>query len=226
MKHRLDIHDNAIIAAVRENFDLALQSIEFLPIGEGAWVYKGTDDGRHEWFIKLCRTDTANVSRVTAYLHAVLGLSFVLSPLIAKNQAQSPKLQEYYINVYPFVQGETLSYDALTKEYLAEIAHDLRRMHDGTLPVDIQAVLPRETFDKFQASASELVTRARDYSGGDELLQHLRDFVEAKWSFIDQILRNAHRLSDYCKRHTYEFVVCHADIHPFNILKADREGYL
>jgi hypothetical protein len=51
MKHRLNVDDSVITTAVQNYYDIVLQSLEFLPVGEGAWVYKGIDDERREWFI-------------------------------------------------------------------------------------------------------------------------------------------------------------------------------
>jgi spectinomycin phosphotransferase len=219
MKHRLNIDDSVIIAAVQDQFTIHLQSLEFLPVGEGAWAYKGADNEQNKWFIKLCRLNTSNVARVTSHLHNELGLSFVLSPILPESQTDTPKVNDNYLSIYPFIEGETLNYDALNKDYLTEIARDLRKLHSATLPQAIQALLLKETFDKYQDSASELMERAKNYTGNDKLLEHLRDFIASRWSSIDRILVNGRRISDYSKQHTYEFVVCHADIHPFNVIK-------
>lgn len=66
---------------MRDVFNIELRSLEFLPIGEGAWVYKGLDKAGQSWFIKLLRDDAITVEQITAYLHDSLGLAFVLSPL-------------------------------------------------------------------------------------------------------------------------------------------------
>ncbi|GCE31317.1 hypothetical protein KDA_68010 [Dictyobacter alpinus] len=125
----------------------------------------------------------------------------------------------YDLSIYPFLEGKTLSYDLLSKEHQAEIAQDLRRMHDVKLPQHLSALLPKETFDKFQGSARNLVKKAKEYSGNDVFLERLREVVLSKWNVIERTIENGYRLSQYCKQHTYELVVCHADIHPFNILQ-------
>ena len=215
----MDIADSMILSAVQEYFSLHLQSLEFLPVGEGSWVYKGQDENSRSWLIKLSRFNTSNIARVTAYLHDELDLSFVVGPLQAGSQRATPKMNGCYLSIYPFLEGQTLSYDDLNGEDQAEIARALRRMHEVKLPQPITTLLPQETFDKFQDSAASLVRKAKEPINNDVLLERLRDVVMSKWDVIDRTIVNGRRLSGYCKRHTYEPVVCHADIHPFNIMK-------
>jgi len=85
-------------------------------------------------------------------------------------------------------------------------------------------LLPQESFNKFQASAQGLGARARAYTGDDALLRRLAGDIHLRAATIDTLLENGRRLSDYCRRqsHTYELVVCHADIHPFNIMATSQ----
>lgn len=222
MKHRLNVNDSVIVAAVQNSFGITLQSLEFLPVGEGAWAYKGVDANNKEWFVKLCRLDTSNVAQVTSYLHNDLELPFVLSPILPQGQKATPKINDTYVSIYPYIEGETLSYDNLNKEYLVEIASDLRKLHDATLSQYIESLLPKETFDKYQATVPVLIDKASHYEGNDELLQQLRAVINAYSEAIEQSIRNARTISDYCKGQTYDMVVCHTDIHPFNVMKTSN----
>ncbi|GCE09119.1 phosphotransferase [Dictyobacter aurantiacus] len=215
----MNIAESSILSAVQEYFSLHLQFLEFLPVGEGAWVYKGHDESQSLWIVKLSRLNTPTVARVTSYLHDELGLSFVIGPVLPLDQRAIPRVHGYNLSLYPFLEGKTLSYDSLNEEHQAEIAQYLRSMHDAKLPQPIRALLPREAFDKFQASARSLVRKAREYIGNDALLERLRDIVMSQWDVIDQTIENGYRLSQYCKQHAYELVICHADIHPFNIIQ-------
>lgn len=219
MKHPINIAENSILSAVQKYFSLHLQSLEFLPVGEGSWVYKGRDESQGSWLMKLSRLNTSTVARVTTYLHDELGLSFVIGPVLPLDQKATPRVNGYELSLYPFLEGKPLSYDGLNEEHQAEIAQDLRSMHDAKLPQPIRAFLPREPFDKFQESARSLVRKAREYIGNDVLLERLREVVMSKWDVIDRTIENGYRLSQYCKQHVYDLVVCHADIHPFNIMQ-------
>jgi spectinomycin phosphotransferase len=218
MRHRPNIDDSTIRSAVHDRFDLQLRTLKFLPVGEGSWAYRGEDQLGQNWFIKLSRTDTTAVARVTAYLRDTLGLTFILAPIVGIRPA-APKIKEYYLTVYPFTEGTVLG-SADLAPYKPEIGGDLRKLHEAHLPAEFRILLPQESFDKFQDSAQELVARARAYTGEDELLRRLSKTVDLHSANIDVVLKNGQPLSDYCKRHahSYELVVCHADIHPFNIM--------
>ncbi len=218
MKHRPTVDDNLIRTAVHDSFGLSFDYLEFLPVGEGAWAYKGTDSSSKKWFIKLSRLDTSNVAYITSYLHHNLGLSFVLSPILPTHQSSS-KINDYFLTVYPYIEAETLSYDNLCTKDLIEIATDLRKLHDATVSTAIELLLQKEVFNKYQDSAPELVYRVKQYSGSDDLLTRLRNYVTEKWDIIDRTLTNGKRMSDFCKQNTYQMVMCHTDIHPFNVMK-------
>jgi spectinomycin phosphotransferase len=126
MKHRIDIADNTVIAVVQGYFGIHLRSLEFLPVGEGSWAYKGIDASKRQWFIKLSRLNTSAIARITSYLHDEHNLTFVLSPIATKSKDAMPKINNNYLSIYPFLEGETLNYDSLNERYRIEIAGDLR----------------------------------------------------------------------------------------------------
>jgi thiamine kinase-like enzyme len=217
MRHRPTIGDNAILQAIHATFNIHLHTLTFLPLGEGAWVYRGEDETGAAWFIKLSRTGAVDVERVAIYLHHTLKLAFVLAP-IPRSGSEVTWVGDYSLTVYPFLQGEALGGLDLTP-YRAEIADDLRMLHEAQLPAHLKAELPHESFDKFQDSARELIGRARS-GGSSQLERKLSRGVDQHSAEIDVVLQNAQLMSAYCRRlaRTYEFVLCHADIHPFNIM--------
>jgi spectinomycin phosphotransferase len=225
MRHRPNVDDSELRSAVHDRFDLQLRALAFLPLGEGSWAYRGEDQAGQNWFVKLSRTDTTAVAQVTVYLRDMLGLTFVLAPIVGAGSAE-PKIKEYYLTVYPFAEGKVLG-SADLAPYKAEIGSDLLRLHEARLPERFRALLPQEPFDEFQASAQEYVARARAYTGNDALLQRLATDINLRAAAINTVIENGQLLSDYCRRqaHTYELVVCHADIHPFNIM-ATSQGLL
>ena len=222
MRHRPNLDDSEIQSAVHGLFDLQLRAVEFLPLGEGSWAYKGEDQAGENWFIKLSRTDTTAVARVTTYLRDTLGLTFVLAPIVGIGSAE-PKIKEYYLTVYPFTDGKVLG-PADLEPYPTEIGSDLRRLHEARLPEELRVLLAQESFDRFQTSTNDLVARTRAYTGDNVLLQRLGESINLHSRAIDTVLKNGQALSEHCKRLTlsYKLVVCHADIHPDNIMATSQ----
>jgi len=218
MKHKPNVEDSEIISAVSTAFSIELRALDILPLGEGAWVFKGEDSAKHTWFIKLTRDSNSAAEHVTAYLHDTLQLDFVAAPISSK-LSETPRVKEYDLVVYPFIEGEVLGSSELSP-FNAEVGGDLRRIHDARLPDQLRSMLPMESFQKFQDSAGEFVKQARLQSCDDSLMANLAKIMEDQASNIDSILRNGRLVSDYCcaQASAYAFVVCHADIHPFNIM--------
>lgn len=218
MKQRPNIIDGEIISAVSTVCNIELRALDFLPLGEGAWVYKGEDSAKRAWFIKLARDSHSGVGRVTAYLHEELNLCFVAAP-IASDRSEPSKVSDYDLTIYPFVEGEALGSSDLIP-YKAEIGDDLRRLHEAHLPDHLRRVLPTESFEQFQHSAHDLVRLARLHNVDDALMASLARVMGVQARNIDAILENSRLVSSYCRvrANAYELVVCHADIHPYNIM--------
>jgi spectinomycin phosphotransferase len=163
------------------------------------------------------------VEHATTYLHDVLNLNFVAAP-IASKKSEIPRVNDYCLTIYPFIEGEMLGSSDLSP-FKTEIGSDLRRLHDATLPDQLRSTLPKEAFEKFQDSARELVGRAREQRTHDVLVERLARLMKAQARNIDEVLENGRVVSRYCRARAsdYEFVICHADIHPFNIMSTRRE---
>jgi hypothetical protein len=146
MRHRPTVADNAIVQAVHATFNIHLRTLTFLPLGEGAWVYRGEDETGVAWFIKLSRTGAVDVERVAIYLHNTLKFAFVLAP-ISRSGSEVTWVGDYSLTVYPFLQGETLGGSDLSP-YRAEIADDLQILHEARLPAHLKAEAPYESFDR------------------------------------------------------------------------------
>jgi spectinomycin phosphotransferase len=219
MKHRPPhIDDEEIITAVNAAFGIELPLLDFLPLGEGAWVYRGEDSAKHVWFIKLVRDSNPVIERVTTYLHDTLHLNFVAAP-IASKLPEPPSVKDSYLTVYPFLEGEMLGSRDLNP-FKAEIGGNLQRLHEAHLSDQLLGLLPTESFQTFQDLARERVRRARQRRIDDVLMPRLAKVMEAQARTIDVILENGRLVSDYCRARasTYEFVVCHADCHPYNVM--------
>jgi spectinomycin phosphotransferase len=218
MKHRPNVDDADIISAVSASFTLDLRTLDLLPLGEGAWVFEGEDSAKRTWFIKLARDSHAVVGRVAAYLHDELDLNFVAAPIAAK-LPEPPRVKDYYLTVYPFLEGEVLGPNDSSR-FKAEIGSDLRRLHEAQLTDQLRSLLPTESCQKFQDSAREFVERARLYGAGDPLMPSLARVMQHQARAIDDVLKNGRLVSEYCRARAskYELVVCHADIHPYNIM--------
>jgi spectinomycin phosphotransferase len=218
MKHRPNVDDREIITAISRAFQIQVRTLDFLPLGEGAWVFKGEDSAKRSWFIRLARGSNSAAERVTAYLHDVLHLDFIAAP-IASKQSEAPRVDDYYLTIHPYIEGEMLGSRDLSPFY-SEIGDDLRRLHEAHLPDQLRRLLPKESFLEFQDSATDLVGRARQYRADNALMTSLAKIMEDQASHIDEILENSRLVSNYCRARArdYEFVVCHADIHPYNIM--------
>lgn len=96
---------------------------------------------------------------------------------------------DYYLTVYPFIDGEVLGGTDLTS-YDAEIGRDLRTLHHASLPPQLAEMLSRESFDRFQVSVRELVAKARSYAGNDALKQSIAACMQAHAEPIDAVLKN------------------------------------
>lgn len=218
VKHPPNIDENLIISTIHENYDIHLKSLKFLPIGEGGWAYKGIGDDAREWFIKLSRVDTSNVGQVTQYLHDKVDLPFVLSTIATKH-GNSASIANTFLTIFPFIAGDILGNRQITQQQLIEIANDLGQLHRAPATPQISRSLPHETFQKFQDRVPTLLYEVSSKKGSDLFIQRLDEQIQSKRQIIEKILNYSRQFSKYCQNQNYGMVICHTDIHSYNIMQ-------
>ena len=214
---------------INENYHVNVQTLEFLPVGEGAWCFRAKGDT--PLFIRLALkplTEEKSVS-VSRFLHSQ-GLP-VLAPLPDKSGNFISFIDGSGISVYPFIDGSTLmglTGSSLTEKEVSrlrrEIGAHIARLHRINKRDGARLNLPIEDFSRFQEESIAIIGMD-NCQQSDTLIGELCDFLFVWRRELKNLITVTQKLAKKLRSETLAYVLCHGDIHEANVMVSD-EGEL
>jgi spectinomycin phosphotransferase len=222
-----DFPDERILAAVRANYGIPATALTFLPIGCNslAWAYRAeTADGR-TYFLKL-RKGIGNPAGLQIPRHLRDdGVAHVIAPIPTSTRSLWADVDEFALILYPFIDGTSGRDHGMTERHWVTYGAVLRQIHDAELAPELERQLRRETFTP---DWGDVVRRLDTHVGArrfrDVGERELGAFWLARRSEIRALLDRAEVLGRRLRDTEPPLVLCHADIHTWNVMidTADR----
>jgi spectinomycin phosphotransferase len=217
-----DIANEVLLACLRDRYGIQAGSVEFLPLGADPWsaaFRAGAPEGDLFLKLRLGRFDPVSVE-VPAFLRN-LGIAEVLAPLAALDGRLSEAIGDTTVIAYPFVEGQPASERNLTPAEWTAFGRALRRIHDASLPADLKARIPVETFSsRFRNRVRALLVEVRA-TDGDAVVRDLAVLITRQRERIARLVDRSERLAVKLASASLPRVLCHTDIHAANLLVAD-----
>ena len=226
MKNEPALPIERIRGLINRYYELNLRRLDFLPIGEGSWCYRGT--GESSVFIRL--VENSNAVLKTNYLIQLLAdYNFpVLPPLSHKYGQTVARIENYGLVVYPYLKGLTVMQSGLNDQQLTAVRQEIgaivARLHELTEQVKCQIDLSTEDFTKFQPEFHSIVCSNRKTDCQDQLIIDWIKFIQERESELTNLVQVAERLGNELRSRKPDYVLCHGDIHEDNIIMASSGG--
>ena len=209
----LGVPDTTLLGWVASGWGLAMDRLRFIPAGLDGWGYQVD-----QYFLKVRRSPPAPPAWLVPWHLRERGLTPVVAPVPTSSGAPYLAVEGFALLLYPYVDGSNLWERGLTDPQWTQYGRFLRSLH----AVEVPAGLPVEEFattapDRLRslaaAAAGSPWTDELWAAHGDALLR-LADEVRAR--------------AELCAAADAPRVLCHADIHPGNLLAddADPDGAL
>jgi spectinomycin phosphotransferase len=228
MLEKPDIPDEQIISCLQAGYGLPVLQIAFLPMGGDAStaVYRAVTQEGTPYFCKLKQEFFDPVSVALPAFLSEQGASRVISPLRTRSGELWAVMQEFHLILYPFVEG-TAGYDLeLTERQWAAFGAAIRQLHTTSLPPALQSRLRRESYSpEWRDPCRGIIERLEHETFQDPVTLDLVLLFQSRGEQLRELLRHAEELAPRMARRPLEFVVCHSDIHPGNLL-IDGQGEL
>ncbi len=223
------LSNEKIISSLHANFDINVNKLEFLPIGNdsNSWVYKVHAD-KESYFLKAKRLPIYEPSLTIPHFLKERGLHQVIAPLPSKAQDLYQTLDDFALILYPFIDGDNGMNLGLTDKQWIEYGTFLKQLHSIKLPNELSNTIQRETFIA-HPERLELVKEfhkmilERSHATATE--KELIEFWKNRYDEIGKIISRTEELGRMLQNNKLEFVLCHADIHTANLL-IDTKGNL
>ena len=214
-----DIDERTLAAEVAAAWSVHVTELAFMPVGlDGhAWAYRvETSDGRC-YFLKVRRGDFTPAAVLLPRFLRAQGLRQVVAPLDLPEGGTGRGFGDYRLLLYPFHDGGSLWGRGLTDRQWIEYGEFLSRLHRVTPSAEVAAFVPAETY---RSSAGE---RLRTLGGQASTSEVLGDFWDRYGAALRRLAETVDELKSRVTRGRH--VICHADIHPGNLI-ADGDGPL
>jgi spectinomycin phosphotransferase len=218
MRDEPKIDRAAIADCLRREYGRYPTDIEYLPVGldHNAAVYRVPTDGQ---------TLLAKVKRGTFYEAACLvprwlanqGIESVVAPLATSDGALWSEADGWKLIVYPYIEGTT-ERTGMTPGQWASVGRSFRRIQDSGVPptigdLRIEVFAPSRYRGRVEELAALLET---DPSGA---AQELRPLWRRHGEGVLQLCERMEAMSEGLRSTNVPLVICHADLHPANILR-------
>lgn len=221
-----DLKDEEIIACLRDAYGLDIATVSFLPLGAdfNTAVYRViTTDGAHH-FLKLRSGKFLQASvSVPKYL-ADLGIKQVISPLATNTEQLWASLASFKAILYPYIEGRNGVEAKLSEEQWVQFVAAIKRLHSTNIPSSITKDVPRETFSsKWRETVKAFLMRIEREGFEEPVAAKMALFLKSKSSEILKLVERAEELATTIQKQPLDYVLCHADMHGWNLIVAKED---
>lgn len=223
MREELEISVERLRACLQEHYNLVPVTLDFLPLGADyrAGVYRVVSEQGTSYLLKV-RSGTLYEPGclVPAYL-SDQGIISVVAPLPTRNHALWARIEDWTAILYPFLEGET-SWGGMTDEQWKETGSIFKQIHQVVPPSSGFESLRKETFDPtgYAQWIQMFETQHLHASSGESTSRHA---LRASWiesqSTIHAVTASLEKLAVVLHKRDLPYVICHADLHPANLLR-------
>ena len=227
MREEPGLDVDKVVATLDAHYDLRVASVTFLPIGYdlNAAVYEVISCGGTAYFLKIRFGPVHEPGLLVPRALMDLGIRNVLAPLRTRSSNLWCPLDGYAgysVVLYPFIRGENAMVAGLSDDQWREFGSTLQAVHGSGLDEHFRRRLRVETFSLPSAA---LVRRLLSLTNGarveGDAAAQFAAFWRERTEKIHHLLARAEGLGTQLQSRSFEYVLCHADIHAANILVGD-----
>ncbi len=226
-----DIPDSKILARLWDEYGLRARRLSFLPLGvdTNSAVYR-VEVGGTSYFLKLRMGNFDEISvLVPRFLHEQ-GLKAVIPPLETRRGELWGQLDAYRMILYPFVDGQDGYERPLSAGQWQVFGAAMGAIHAAALPPELRSRIPLERFSVHDRErVRNFQRRAEMETFVDPIAADLAAFMRQQRDKISQLVEQAERLAGEVQSRPQNWVLCHGDLHPGNLLlsgDAPQDVYL
>lgn len=221
-----DLKDEEIVRCLRDAYGLTIEKVAFLPLGAdfNTAVYRITTSTQTDYFLKLRRGEFLDASvSVLKYL-ADLGAKQVIPPLATKTGQLWTSLTSFKVILYPYVEGRNGVETKLSEDQWVQFGVAIKRLHSTDIPSSITKDVPRETFSsKWRETVKAFLMRIEHEIFEESVAVKMALFLKSKRCEILKLVERAEELAITIQKQPLDYVLCHADMHGWNLIVAKED---
>ncbi|SFJ59157.1 spectinomycin phosphotransferase [Paenibacillus sp. UNC496MF] len=222
MRHLPRISEVRLRFNLKKHYDVTPATLELLPLGLDyrSAVYRVVSVQGTAYLLKVTSRPLYKPQYlIPRFLHNQ-GITGVVAPISTKSGALWTRIDNWTIVVYPFIIGDS-SFNGMSAEQWKKMGTILRRIHQIALPPQEFKSIRRETFDStvYVQGIRAIEDQLTRFEGGSTLENTLHASWVAHRLTIHDKLTSLEKLARSLKSQTRPLVICHADLHPANLIR-------
>jgi spectinomycin phosphotransferase len=212
----------AIKAALQAHYGISVTAPTFLPIGNdsASSVYRVDATDGATYFLKLRAGAGFSVPSlvVPRYFHDQ-GVPHIVAPIPTITQTLWVSVNDFALTLYPFIDGRMGAHVGLSEQHWRAFGAMMKQIHSIQLPPDLLQIVPREPFIPTRRSLiTDLETAISKQTFANRMERELAAFWHARRDDIHTLVDRADVLGHQLRQASAPLVLCHADMHTWNVL--------
>ncbi len=227
MIEKPDVQDERIVSQLQEEYGLLATQLSFLPLGWDVHsaVYRVVTADGTAYFLKLRSGGLDEITVALPHFLHEQGIPEVMAPLETRQGRLWGSLAPYKTIVYPFVEGSDGYETGLTRAQWRAFGVAMRAIHSVQFPEELTTRIPREEFSTHWRDLTlEFLNQAQTQGFEEAIAAKTAAFLRSKREEIEHLVWRSGQLADTLKARRPQFVLCHTDIHPGNLLMPSSEA--
>lgn len=219
-----DLSEDLIVARLHEAYGLQGAAVTFLPLGAdvNTAVYRVRTKEGERYFLKLrCGPFDGRSVTIPHFLHAQ-GIRAVMAALPTLTGPLWTSLEPFHLMLYPWVEGRDSFEQPLTDAQWRELGVALRQVHQAPLPPALHQGMPVEAYaPDWREQVRRWLVDGAAYGAADPVASDLAAFLAQRRAEIEGMVERAAQLAQGLTARSLPLVLCHADLHAWNLLVGD-----
>ncbi len=219
------VDPQALHACLHDEYKIEVSELRFLPFGAdlNTAVYRVATNDKTDYFLKLRSGTFDQASVAVPKFLSEVGMKQVIPPLPARSGQLWASFPPFTLVLYPFVEGRDAYQRKLSDAQWIEFGASLQRLHTAQFPAGITVGTPREDFSpRWRESVRSYLARFERESFEEPVAAQLAAFLRSRSSEVTKMTDRAGQLAEALKRQPLRYVLCHGDIHGWNLLVGDN----
>ncbi len=215
------VEDRRIVACLKNEFGLSVEKVSFLPIGAdlNTAVYRAVADNNVHYFVKLRRGNFDKAVAAVPKFLSSRGIKQVIPSLTTRMGQLWANLDHFTVMLYPYVEGHNGFEAKLSEQQWAEFGVALKSFHAADVPPEMTNGIHHERFSsRWRKVVKSHLARIDDEVFDESVAVEMAAFLKSKRNETIEIVNRTERLGQALQAQPPEFILCHGDIHLWNLL--------
>ena len=228
MLEKPHLKEEKIIACLKNKYELSVDTITFLPIGAdlNTAAYRVITRDEKVYFVKLRREEFTEASVTVPRFLSDLGIKQIIAPLTTQTGQLWANLYPYKVSLYPFVKGHNGFEINLSDRQWIEFGAALKRFHTAKIPPSMTKNIHWEKFSPhWRNKVKKFLKLVNEDLFDEPVAAEMAAFLKNKRDETLSLVQRSETLAQKLNKQPLEFILCHADIHGWNLLIEDNGDF-